>query len=266
MPLCQFSDVLHSWGDFDKIVRAQFKVPVLQMLLSLTAYVSIVDKLETEGCIEMVLCSSESDAAQVANSSLSDFEGMADLLSPQHSLFLGARVPNVVAPRMSYHVKAKVETCRVRFSPLEPGNCRVQFVVISEEKCRIEKLGNQTWKFLSRSAVGTLVARNQEEQARTVSSHKLEFYKMLEHKVNLVHERWKAASQPRAGLPVRHQGEAESASGLQASTAARENHGRSEEAEPVSGSRQSANAGGCQIGSLELTDADDSRFVGNQGI
>merc|ERR1712137_737969 len=137
---------LHSWGEMDKIVRAQFKVPVLQMLLSLTAYVSILDKLDTEGCIEMVLCSSESEAAQVANSSLSDFEGMADILSPRHSFFLGARVPDVVAPRMSYHVKATVETCRVRFSPLEPGNCRVQFVASVKRSARLRvsviKLGS----------------------------------------------------------------------------------------------------------------------------
>lgn len=197
MPMCQTSEVLRRWGPGELLTRLDFKLPVVGVHLRTTCYIRLIDRLEEEGCLEMVVCSVGSAlAAELLPGAVT---GGAGDRGAAATSFLGVALPGAARwARVGVHAEVDYASLRIWPTGGGGGEHLVRFVMAGEERCPLDRVINMIWRMLARNLV-PILARRACEAPIITSRERADFYTQLERKVVAASARAEAAS--RQGPP-----------------------------------------------------------------
>jgi len=176
--------VIRSWGPGQQIVHLSFKLP-LGVRLEAIVFAALVDRLDTEGFLEVVVCS---PASAIYRATLRDH---ADSLPPEalregNGRFLGVQAGG---RRSLLGVMAEVDFAAVRIRPHEEGGGnrhRLEFSLSGEEKLPLDSVIDVIWRSLSRNLVPTLGRHITQDRGSCFSPSKMAFYEQVAARISKV--------------------------------------------------------------------------------
>merc|ERR1712137_575460 len=180
VPFVRGTEVLHSWSLCEKIVRLNAKVPYISFGCVITVYTCILDKLETEGYLELVMCSLSSELGQRAVARLAELKGSHDTVTPAMTTFLGSEIPSVTSKMC---MEEKFERFSLRLWPEKGDNAKVQVTLLVRDRIPFESLTNKVWKMFSRELLGRFVRQVYKAGPQSVSAERLAKYQDWERKM-----------------------------------------------------------------------------------
>jgi len=187
MPMCQAANIVQRWGPAELLARVDFKLPVVGLHLLCDAYVCLVDRLEEEGCLEVLVCSAGSRLVTALGDG-----GCGSPASDGRQSFMG--VPLRRGPSGWLSVRAEVDFASLRLWPTEAGGLqhRACFVLSGEERCPVDSVIHQIWRMFSRNFIAMLASRAAEFPV-PVTASQLAFYEDLQQRIAAAAERATAA-------------------------------------------------------------------------
>mmetsp|Transcript_107684 Transcript_107684/g.335800 ORF Transcript_107684/g.335800 Transcript_107684/m.335800 type:complete len:211 (+) Transcript_107684:378-1010(+) len=196
MPMCQSAEVVRRWGPTELLAHLDFRLPVVGLHLLCDVYICLVDRLEEEGCLEVLFCSSGSSVAGAlcgGRGTAAGCEGAAAataVRAPRPGAgagaeargFLGAFLPS--AARSWRAVQAEVDAGSLRLWPTDSRGLQHHacFVLSGEERCPLDSVVCQIWRMFSRNMV-SLLAHRSREAPLPVGSARLAFYEALAQRI-----------------------------------------------------------------------------------
>lgn len=203
MPMCCVSEVLHEWGPDEQLARLDFKLPVVGLHLLVDVYICTIDRLEEEGCIEILVCTSGSylvgtHGGSEHNDAAGNHRPRTENGEPK-SLF-GVPLPKRSANRwLSAQPVVDFASLRVWPTKSRGPQSRICFVLSGEEKCPVDSVICMIWRMFSKS-LAPVLARRVAEAPISVSAARFAWYRELERKMAIAAQRAEAAeSQPSFG-------------------------------------------------------------------
>merc|ERR1712137_32498 len=180
VPFVRDTEVLHSWSLCEKIVRLTAKVPYISFGAVITVYTCILDKLETEGYLELVMCSLSSELGRKAAARLTELKGSPDTITPALTTFLGSKIPSVTSKLCT---EEKFERFSLRLWPEKGGNVKVQVMLLVRDRIPLEVMTNKVFKMFSRELLGRFVRQVHKAGPQSVCAHRLALYQDWERKI-----------------------------------------------------------------------------------
>jgi len=188
--------VLRRWGPGEILAHMDFKLLAVGIHLETTVYMRLVNRLDEEGCVELLVCSAGSNMAKSLSHSevsvMSDIEAPAlASLSPGNvssaeqasNSFLGVHLPNGSSRRFA--VRAEVDCACLRLWPKGGAGLqqRVIFMLAGQEKCPVDRVVCMIWRFLAKNTVNILDKRVAECPRDAMDPERLKYYRALEEQI-----------------------------------------------------------------------------------
>jgi hypothetical protein len=154
------------------LVHIQMKIPVVGIRLQAIAYVSLLDRLEEEGCLEWRVTS--------VGSSIS--RSLFNLAEDEPQTFLGVKLPRTAS---RWVLTSEVELLSLKIMPngssgRHQGYC---CVMENEEKIPMDSVINAIWRMKSRNLLGSLVKKSGRTGWKQLTPDRIEFYTSLSQRI-----------------------------------------------------------------------------------
>jgi hypothetical protein len=167
-PFCESSEVLMRWGNTDRLVHMQLKMPIVGLRVQSIMYISLVDRLEEDGCLEWHVTSVGSSTSR----------SLFNLDEGEPQTFLGVKLPKTTS---RWVITAEVELMNIKIYPTGSSGRHNWYcsVVESEEKRPLDSAINVVWRTLSRNLLGSMAKRSGDSEWKQLTPERIEFYKSL---------------------------------------------------------------------------------------
>mmetsp|Transcript_103003 Transcript_103003/g.181480 ORF Transcript_103003/g.181480 Transcript_103003/m.181480 type:complete len:385 (-) Transcript_103003:101-1255(-) len=204
MPMCQSAEVLKCWSPGEQIVRIDFRLPIVRIHLECLVYVCLVDRLQEEGCLELLACSFGSAAAKAVTATIEQEEQEAAASSgapldaaaseaattalPKRSATSSSSFLGVSAGsrRKRFGMRTEVHCVSLRIYPTGGSHGRahrIRLVLSGEERCPMDSAVCMIWRMLSRSLISVLSLTVGQQQHQPMVPSRHAFYADLERKI-----------------------------------------------------------------------------------
>lgn len=203
VPFCRSATLVREWSLTETIARLEFKVPVINIRVTLLAYICMIDRLDEEdACIEVRLCTLGGTAAKQAQDMIAAEsstgrvleeaqDGQEQVEAPEP--FLGVPVP---LPTGRLDIVPDVDCSRMKFYPNGKGGLRQEIAAVTELEesmpAALDGSVDRIWRMLARNLLPIAMKRVDKAKPFAVSPSRFRYYQELERRIALASDKAEA--------------------------------------------------------------------------